>query len=199
MSKKKGDLFLNLIRVLRSRKYPIKYDEYGRSARQRAFELFTEGYRPSQIFKEKLIPVRINTLFRYFEDWKKQGKKIPYATYRKFFRENPEFSEQYITTLAEYFEVPKEIIILRSQQPWGLMDLSKGELPDIKLERKQSEKEVRLEAALRLIYLGEQFYKNSPNQVKRLILDIVTLTDNTRLVIQKTKGQVSIRKEKYRY
>ncbi len=42
------------------RDYPIKRDEYGRSARQQAFDLFTEGYRPSQIFKEGLVPVDKN-------------------------------------------------------------------------------------------------------------------------------------------
>ncbi len=47
------------------REYPIIRDEYGRSARQQAFALFTEGYRPAQIFKENLVPVPINILFRY--------------------------------------------------------------------------------------------------------------------------------------
>jgi len=56
----------------KSRKYPIKYDEYGRASRQQAFALFSEKYRPSQIFRENLIPVPLDTLFRYFEDWKKQ-------------------------------------------------------------------------------------------------------------------------------
>ena len=55
------------MRVLwfKRRDYPIKRDEYGRSARQQAFALFTEGYRPAQIFKENLVPVPINILFRY--------------------------------------------------------------------------------------------------------------------------------------
>ena len=52
------------------RKYPIKRDQYGRSARQHAFVLFDKKYRPAQIFKQGLIPVPIRTLFRYFEGWK---------------------------------------------------------------------------------------------------------------------------------
>lgn len=180
----------------KSRRYPIIRDEYGRSARQQAFDYFAEGYRPAQIFKQELIPVPIETLFRYYEDWKKQKHRVPYSTLRKYMRKNPEFSEQYITRLAEYFEVPKEKIIRRTQQPWGLMDLSKGELPDIKLERKQSEIEDRLEAALRLINFGDQFYGNSPKIINRLVTEIVLLRDNTRLVIYKSEGQISVRKDR---
>ena len=176
----------------KSRKYPIVRDESGRSARRQAFDLFTEDYRPSQISKEGLVPISIKTLFRYFEDWKKQGKKIPYSTYRKFFREHPEFSEQYITMLAEYFEVPQEKIIRRMQQPWGLIDLSKGELPDKRLKRTQSEIEDRLEAALRLISLREHLYRNSPKEIKELLIRIVRLKDKTDLIISHVNGKIMI-------
>lgn len=186
------------MRVLwfKHRDYPIKRDEYGRSLRQQAFEFFNEGYRPAQIFKENLIAASMKTLLRYFEDWKKQKHKVNRATFRKYMRENPEFTEKYVQMLADYFEVTPEDIIVRLQKPWGIEQLTRANLPDNKLLRLQSEKEIRLEAALRLIYLGEQFYKNSPKQVKQLIWDIVTLTDNTRLVIQKSRGQVVVSKEK---
>lgn len=180
----------------KSRKYPIKYDEYGRSARQQAFELFDQKYRPAQIYREELLPVKRNTLYRYFEVWKKERYKVSHATFKKFMREHPEFTEDYIKTLADYFEVTPEFITIRMQKPWGIEQLTSAKLPDNKLARIQSEKEVRLEAALRLIYLGEQFFKNSPDQVKQLIYDIVTLKDNTRLVIQKGGGRVLVRKEK---
>ena len=176
----------------KSRKYPIIRDEYGRSARQQAFSLFHDRYRPSEIFKQQLIPVPITTLYRYYEDWKKQGKKLPYFTYRKFFREHPEFSEQYITMLAEYFEVPQEKIIRRMQQPWGLIDLSKGELPDKRLKRTQSEIEDRLEAALRLISLREHLYRNSPKEIKELLIRIVRLKDKTDLIISHVNGKIMI-------
>ena len=180
----------------KSRKYPIIRDEYGRSARQQAFDYFAEGYRPAQIFKQELIPVPIETLFRYYEDWKKQKHRVPYSTLRKYMRKNPEFSEKYIKMLADYFEVSTQDIVLRIQKPWGITSLSKGELPDNRLYRIQSEVEERLEAALRLIYLGEQLCRNPPKQIKRLITEIVTLKDNTRLVIYKSKGQVIVRKDR---
>ena len=51
-----------------------------------------------------------------------------------------------------------EGIILRMQKPWGVMSLSKGDLPDRRLYRIQSEIEDRLEGALGLIYLTENIY-----------------------------------------
>ncbi len=180
----------------KSRKHPIIRDEHGRSAKQQAFDLYNKGYRPSQISKEKLIPVPKETLFRYYEDWKKRSGVTSRSTFKKFMKENPEFSEKFVKSLADYFGVSTEDIILRMQRPWGITRLSKGELPDNRRYRIQSEVEDRLDAALGLIFIGEQFFHNNPEQVKQLAWDITTLRDNTRLVIQKTKGQVLIRKEK---
>jgi len=86
------------------------------------------------------------------------------------------------------FEVPPEDIMVKMQKPWGIEQLTRRELPDKKLARLQSEKEVRLEAALRLIYFGERLCRNSPEQNKRLLQEIVTLKDNTTLIISKLKG-----------
>ncbi len=180
----------------KSRKYPMKYDEYGCSARQQAFTLFTEEYRPAQIFKEGLVPVSMKTLLRYFEDWKKKKHRPSLSTLKKMIKHNPEFTEKYVQTLANHCRVPQEQIIIRMQKPWGILNLSKGLLPDDTLHLMQSEAEDRLEAALRLIYLGEKVFHNSPEQVKQLIWDIITLKNAIRLVIQKTEGQVLIKKER---
>jgi len=186
------------MRVLwfKHRDYPIQRDEYGRSLRRQAFEFFNEGYRPAQVFKQNLVAASMKTLLRYFEDWKKQKYKISHAELKGYLKKHPEFSEKYIKDLADYFEVTPQDIILRIQKPWGITTLSKGELPDKRLYRIQSEMEGRLEAALRLIYLGEHILHNSPKQAKQLIWDIVTLANNTRLVIQKVGGQVIVEKEK---
>ena len=162
----------------KSREYPIIRDEYGRSARRQAFDLFIEGYRPSQIFKENLIPVSMKTLLRYFEDWKKQKHRTSRSVFRKIMMQNPEFTEKYVQMLADYFEVPPEDIIVRMQKPWGITDLSKGELPDRRLYRIQSAVEERLELALRFIHFGERLCDNSPEQNKRLLQEIVTLKDS---------------------
>ena len=178
------------------RDYPIKRDENGRSLRQQAFELFNEGHRPAQISKESLIAASKKTLFRYFEDWKKQKHRMSRSILKKYMKKNPEFSDEFVKKLADYYGVPKEDIILRIQKPWGIKQLAKGELPDHRLARIQNENEERLEAALRLIYFGERLCRNSPEQNKRLLQEIVTLKDNTTLIISKVKGQTIIRKEK---
>ena len=178
------------------RKYPIITDESGRSARSQAFDLFSMKYRPSQVFKDGLVPVSMKTLLRYFEDWKKQEHKIPYAILRKLVRANPESDESSIKMLAEHYEVPPEQIALILQKPWGINRLARGELPDKKPERSRSEIEDRLEGALRLINFGEQLCCNSPEQTQRLLVEIVTLQDNTILTISKLKGEITIRKEK---
>lgn len=179
----------------KGRKYPIKYDELGRSARQQAFALFRKEYRPSQIFKEKLIPVPMKTLTRYFEDYKKGAGLISRSDFKKFLKNNPEYSEHLIEWFAEYLGVSTNDIILRMQKPWGIINFLKGELFDNRRFRLQSELEDRLGAALRLINFGEQAFHNSPKQVHELAWEISTLKDNTRLVIEKTKGQVTFKKE----
>ena len=178
----------------KSRKYTIIRDEYGRSARQQAFDYFAEGYRPAQIFKQGLIPVPIETLFRYFEDWKKQKHRTSLSIIKKYMKESPEFSEKYIKMLADYFEVSTQDIVLRLQKPWGIMRLTKGELPDNRLERSRSEAEELLEGALRVINFVQQFYGNSPKMIKRLITELITLRDNTTLTISRVKGQIEITK-----
>ena len=152
--------------------------------------------RPSQISKENLIPVLINTLFRYYEDWKKQKHRIPRSLFKKIMMGSPDSTEKYVQMLADYYEVLPEVIAVRLQKPWGIEQLTRSELPDIKLARLQSEKEDRLEAALRLIYFAERLYRNPPEQTKRLLHEIVLIKDDTTLTISKLKGQIMIRKGK---
>ena len=182
----------------KSRDYPIQRDEFGRSMRKQAFELFDEGYRPAQVFKQSLVAAPMKTLLRYFEDWKKRTRVVSRSRFRKFMKENPEFSEKFIKDLADYFGVSTEDIILRMHMPWGIARLSKGELADARLYRIRIAVEYRLDAALRLIYLGEKAFQNNPEQVKQLAWDIITLKDNTRLVIAKTNGQILVRKERFK-
>ena len=62
----------------KKREYPIKRDESGRSLRSQAFELFDQGYRPSQVYKQQLVAASKTTLFRYYEDWKRKKGSIHY-------------------------------------------------------------------------------------------------------------------------
>ncbi|MFC2028204.1 hypothetical protein ACFLU3_05905, partial [Chloroflexota bacterium] len=51
------------------RKYPIVYDETGRSNRQVCFEEFDRGKRPVQISRE--YGFNLNSVYTYHRDWKK--------------------------------------------------------------------------------------------------------------------------------
>ena len=143
----------------KSRKYPIKRDEFGQSARQQAFALFREGYRPSQIDKQEMIPVSINTLFRYYEDWKKlpQNFKLKYLIQKIRLKNDTEFSHKFVQELAEFLGMSWEEATTRLHQPWSLKQLLLGEWPNYRRQKTQSEQERRLKAALELICLHEKF------------------------------------------
>jgi len=120
-----------------------------------------------------MIPVPIKTLFRYFEDWKKEGYLISYSSMKKNMREHPAFTEKMIATLSKTLEMPVEEVVMRMQKPWGLMQLMKGEWPDYRLERIRSEIENRLEGALRLFLFLEEVSHKKPEKVKEIIQRLI--------------------------
>jgi hypothetical protein len=60
-----------LFHIKKSRKYPIKRDNEGRSLRARCFELFEQGKRPAEVAEE--LKMNEATAFRYFRDWRRIG------------------------------------------------------------------------------------------------------------------------------
>ncbi len=158
---------------LRGRIYPVKRDEEGQSARQRAFDLFWEGNRPAQVCK--MVPISPRTACRYFEDFKKLHHQVPYSTIRKWLRENEEFSEAVITMLAASLEMPREEVVARLQKPWGLLQAMKGEWPNYRVDRQRTSMEERLLAALEVIQFAEYVGQKDPRLVretlKKLMLD----------------------------
>ncbi len=159
------------MRLFRKRKYPIKKDENGLSARQRAFNLFGKGHRPAQV--SKMIPISLRTACRYYEDFKKLYHRVPYTTIRKWMRESPEFSDKVITILADSLKMSKEEVICRAQRPWGLMEALKGRWPDYGLERERSVIEDRLLAALEIIKLVEVFRGMDAKWVKQTLMNLI--------------------------
>ena len=159
------------MRLLRRRKYPIKKDENGHSARQRAFDLFWKGQRPSQACKT--IPISFRTACRYFEDFKKLYHRVPYSTIRRWMRESPEFSEKVIDVLAASLGMAPEEVIARMQKPWGLMEAMKGRWPDYNLERERTEIEERLLAALEIIKFADVFGQKDPQTVIKTLIEMI--------------------------
>ena len=176
------------------RRYPIVRDGRGRSLRQQAFVLFDNRLRPSQISKQKILPVKLNTLFRYFEDWKKEGIHASYSITRKVMKENPDFSQQLITTISKHLEMPAEEVAKRLQRPWGLKQALRGKLPDYQLQRAQGNVEARLQGGLRFMRLAGIF-QNSPRELAELLLQITTLKDNAKLEITRQGKLFTCRKQ----
>ncbi len=184
--------------IHKSKKNPTIVEKPKRSARRQAFDLFDKGYRPSEIFKKRLIDADISmkTLLRYYEDWKKQKRQAVALVLNKYLDDKLGLSFWDIKVLANYFGISEDQIILRMQKPLGVLSLLYEELFDNRLRGIRKEIESRLDAALQLVYLAEKFYGNSPEQVNRFISEILTVEDNTRLVISKEEGRIAIDKER---
>ena len=159
------------MRLFWGRRYPLKRDENGRSARQRAFDLFGTGQRPAEVCKT--IPVSLRTACRYYEDFKKLHHKVPYSMIRKWMRENPEFSDKVIDMLATSLEMPREEVIVRMQKPWGLLQVMKGEWPNYRLERQRTGIEERLLAALQVIQFADRFGHTEPRLVMETLSELM--------------------------
>ena len=139
----------------RSRKYPIKKDEHGRSARRRAFDAFDFGKRPGEVVR--MVGVSPRTAYRYFADWKKlpQNLELHYQTMKTVRKSNREFSKETVESLSAYLEMSEEEVNERLGKPWGLRQLLMGKWPNHCQEREQNEAELRLRAALHVINLME--------------------------------------------
>ncbi|MFC2016145.1 hypothetical protein ACFLUF_00335 [Chloroflexota bacterium] len=67
---------------------------------------------------------------------------------------------------------------------------------DSRLYKTRREIEKRLEVAFRMVILAETSFDNPPEQINRLIVQLLKLPDNTRLVISKIEGRIAIENEK---
>ena len=177
------------------RKYPIKRDEQGRSLRQRAFDLFDKKLRPSAIYRQHLLTIKQKTLLRYYEDWKrKKGDHISDRMIKKVMKNNPDFTEKLTRTLSQELEMPFEEVIKRMQKPWGLQQALRGQLPDYRLKREQSEIEARLNGGLGFMQMGELFQKSS-KELAELLQQIIMLRENTKLEITRKDRKLIVKKE----
>lgn len=153
---------------LRSRRrYPIRRDESGRSARRRCFELFDAGHGPKDA--STATGVSIKTAQRYFQSWKKQPKNLQarYELLQTLRKTHPEFTQQTINWLAVELDLTEEQVIERLddvQKPWGIKRLVQGDWVryvmgerQAQRQEKRSEAEKRLLAALELICLHEHY------------------------------------------
>ncbi len=178
----------------KKREYPIKRDESGHSLRSQAFELFNKAYRPSQIYKQQLVAASQKTLFRYYEDWKKKKGSTHYRILREINKKNPDITQKIVTALSEKLEIPVEEVIKRMGKPWGLVQYLRGQWPDPRLERAQTDIERRLEGALWFFHFADKF-GNTPEQISELLVELSMMTENKKLEITKEGGELIIKRE----
>lgn len=163
-------IFHNLRLTRRKRRYPIRRDEHGRTARRRCFEHFDKGLRPAQV--AKLEAMKFQTVCRYFADWKKMPKNLEekYRLLKTLRKNNTGFSDNTIKALAEFLRLPEDTIILRLQKPWGLKQILMHKWPDPKNDDGiVSEAEVRLKAAINFINIAESSGLTGKEIVNRLL------------------------------
>ncbi len=143
---------LNLNPFKKGRKYPIRRDEAGRTARQRAFALLDLDYTIDQVAVE--VGISRETARRYHYDWGKRGKgwEIRYNTIKHLWKTDPEFSERLVDDLAKALGMTKAEVIGRLQQPSGLKRALLGQWPNRHLEGVRRGVETRLSADNRSLF-----------------------------------------------
>jgi hypothetical protein len=158
--------------LFRRRRYPVKRDANGQSARESAFRLFTEGRRPAQV--SKMIPISLRTTCCYYEDFKKQHHNLPYSTIRRWMKKSSQFSDRVIALMATSLDMSPEEVITRMQYPWGLLAGLKGLWPNYRLERQQTEIEGRLLAALEIVNFADKVGGTDPQLVRETVRQLMT-------------------------
>ena len=143
-------------KLKRSRKYPIKRDSYGSSARQQAFDAFDQGKRPAEV--ATIVPISKRTADRYFAYWKNLPKNLDrkYRVGKAILKNDGEFSRPIVESLADTLGMREEEVIERLSRPWGIKQLIMGKWPNYAKDKRQSVYESRLQAALWFVLILER-------------------------------------------
>jgi hypothetical protein len=107
------------------RKYPVKVDEIGRSARSQCFEMFAEKV-PLHEIAEK-TGVKVDTVRRYHQQWKKDpGFERRYIFAKTLFKKNAPDRDSNIELFAKGFGIPEDQLEAILSLPHGLRRLMTG-------------------------------------------------------------------------
>lgn len=115
-----------LLRIRRSRRFPIKRDEAGLSLRARCFKLFEQGKRPVGVAGE--LKMEKTTVYRYFRDWKRFGPNFErrYAYVQSLFSKTAHDRDNNIELFARVCRISKEEFETILSQPHGLRRFLSG-------------------------------------------------------------------------
>jgi transposase len=107
------------------RKYPVKLDEKGKSARSRCFEMFIDNTPLSEI--AKIVGVKIGTVRRYHQQWKKNPNfERQHAFIKELLKKTAPDRERTIELFARAWGITKEQLEAILEQPHGLRRLMTG-------------------------------------------------------------------------
>jgi len=107
------------------RKYPIKVDERGKSARRRCFEMFVDKTPFSEI--AQIVGVKIETVRRYHQQWKKNPNfEQQHAYFKELLKRTAPDRERTIELCARACRITKEQTETILSQPHGLRRLMSG-------------------------------------------------------------------------
>ena len=109
------------------RKYPVVFDERGKSARSRCFEMFPDKVPLSEI--ADTLGIKIETVRRYHLQWKENPYfEIQYAYFKRLFKKNSPDRERTVELAAKACGISKEKFESILSQPRGLRQLMKEKL-----------------------------------------------------------------------
>jgi hypothetical protein len=100
-------------RAKKSSRGKAKRDKYGRSVRQRAFDYFSQGLRPSELPD---MGVPMTTIYRYHQSWKHRRKDLAWSVSKKALMGDPELTRE----LADHLGVSQDEFVealKRSRNP----------------------------------------------------------------------------------
>ena len=107
------------------RKYPIKRDETGRSARSRCFEMFEERIPTGEIAER--VGIKTNTVSKYYQQWKKNPKLEQQLAYFKgLLKKTAPDRELTIELVSKICGITKEQVEEILHQPHGLRRILTG-------------------------------------------------------------------------
>jgi hypothetical protein len=108
-------------------------------------------------------------------------------------KQNPDVNQQVIEALAKHLKLPIEAVQKRMLEPWGLLQLLRGEPASDGFRKEQHANEARLRGALNMMRLMGKFY-NTPEEIAELFLQINFLGEGTTLELSKKDGKLTIKK-----
>jgi hypothetical protein len=131
----------------KGRRYAIKRDEWGTSARARCFEMFEEGVPLPEISRTVGVPLK--TVYTYHSQWKRAPHlEVRLAYMGKLLNaRNPE-RECNLALLAQALGIDKEQIETVLSQPYGLKRLATGKLYFPGHQEQDHRRHIALELAL---------------------------------------------------